>query len=195
MPYEVPERNDRPAEDRELVKMLKSPARILIIIHVALVVGLLAFLGFGLAKNGLALSIGDPIMLGVLGAFCFMDIVARSIFLFVMTRLARNAYRTGNLPAQLQTQAQSMPMWQNLGEIAPLALYYQQRSIVAAALLEGVAFFGAMIFYMDGSVVGLGAALLLAAWIFASTPTARRIAEWVETQKRIVEEEQQFSAT
>jgi hypothetical protein len=65
----------------------------------------------------------------------------------------------------------------------------QTKTIVAAAVLEGVARLSIFAFLLEGSLLALVVAGLLAAAILAMVPSAARTVRWIERQLRLMDEE------
>jgi hypothetical protein len=79
-----------------------------------------------------------------------------------------------------------------LGDAGTLYGVYQTKTIVGAALLEGVAFLSITAFLLEGTWIALGVGVGLAVVVLTMFPSAPRAAEWVEGQMRRIQEEQQF---
>ena len=70
--------------------------------------------------------------------------------------------------------------------------FYQTRMIVGAALLEGPAFFLLIAYLIERSPWSLAAAIFMILGVAAHFPTEQRVAEWVEQQMSLLEEERQL---
>ena len=69
----------------------------------------------------------------------------------------------------------------------------QSRLIVSAALLEGMAFFLLVAYFIEGNPLALGGALALVVGIILQFPTRSSVAGWLERQVSSIRNEQQFS--
>jgi hypothetical protein len=76
----------------------------------------------------------------------------------------------------------SLPNAGELGDVAPLAAIYQTRTIVAAAMLEGAAFFAVTAFMIGRQSLALYVAMALVVLILSQFPTAPRLESWLETE-------------
>jgi hypothetical protein len=74
-----------------------------------------------------------------------------------------------------------------------LAMIYQTKMIIGAAMLEGGCFLALMAYMMERQVPSLLMAAVLLAALLAHFPTYGRVEVWVEEQWRRVEEERRFS--
>jgi hypothetical protein len=70
-----------------------------------------------------------------------------------------------------------------------LCALYQTRMIVGAAILEGAAFFLLIAYLLEGQVICLAAAVLFAALIAAKFPTQTGIANWMDKQAYLLDQE------
>jgi hypothetical protein len=70
-----------------------------------------------------------------------------------------------------------------------LMALHQQRLIVAAALLEGVAFLMIIAYLVEHSRWALVVAAVLIGLILAHVPTRQRVSTWLAAQRRAIEEE------
>jgi hypothetical protein len=175
-----------------LATALQPAARTLQIIVVALCIGALSFTGIavllrmtGNMQGGNANEILTPMAIcgAVLAFFASWTLPAIAI-----KRGRRNiAKGRYSLP-----QAQGGPLHHslaNLGDAGLLYMVYQTKTIIGAALLEGAAFFNNIAYMLEGNLITLIAALLLVAAVAAMFPTATRIADWIESQLRLMREE------
>jgi hypothetical protein len=175
-----------------LATALQPVARTLQIIVVALCIGALSFTGIavllrmtGNMQGGSANEILTPIAIcgAVLAFFASWTLPAIAI-----KRGRRNiAKGRYSLP-----QAPGGPLHHslaNLGDAGLLYMVYQTKTIIAAALLEGAAFFNNIAYMLEGNLITLIAALLLVAAVAAMFPSATRIADWIESQLRLMREE------
>ena len=94
----------------------------------------------------------------------------------LMTKTARAKITAGELGA-IQSESQL------------LAGQYQSNTIVAAALLEGAAFFNLVAYIIDGHPASLGLGIGLALVILSMFPSTQRMTNWIEQQTRLISEE------
>ncbi len=78
------------------------------------------------------------------------------------------------------------------GDAGRLMCVYQIRTIVASALLEGVAFFAIIVYLLTQSMVGLLVAVALILALSLHIPTRSGVVNWVENQLHLIEQERQF---
>ena len=74
-----------------------------------------------------------------------------------------------------------------------LAMIYQMKMIIGAAMLEGGCFLALTAYMVERQVPSLVMAAVLLAALLAHFPTYGRVAAWIEEQLRRVEEERRFS--
>jgi hypothetical protein len=66
---------------------------------------------------------------------------------------------------------------------------YQTRTIVSAAMFEGLAFFATIAYLVEGNPISLGVAVAMILGVAAHFPTPGRIIGWVDRQLEAVEVE------
>lgn len=69
-----------------------------------------------------------------------------------------------------------------------LAFVYQTQFIIGAAMNEGAAFFAVIAYFLEGSPIALGLALVLIAGVAARFPTRERFDAWLDAQLGRVQE-------
>jgi hypothetical protein len=79
-----------------------------------------------------------------------------------------------------------------IGDVGPLTVAYQVRLIVAAALLEGVAFFNLIAYMIERQSLSLIVAGLLLLMILSHIPTVGRLQEWVERELNTIDQLRQM---
>ena len=185
----------------DLQQKLAPQVRTLQIIIAALAAGVIVFLAGTLviAPSDEAAGGGDaelPLGLGLMTLVAlFMTasmVVARMIVPAQMTAVARRRIAAGTWHPPQSTQA-TEKLLEQTGDAGKLSMIFMMRTIVAAALLEGAAFTSIVAYMQEGSTVALGLAVALAAGILLHFPTAPRVAGWIETQLRRVEEERDIA--
>lgn len=73
-----------------------------------------------------------------------------------------------------------------------LAMVYQVKMIIGAALLEGGCFLALCAYMIERQLSSLAVAAVLLAALLAHFPTRRRVEAWIEDQLRRVDEERRF---
>jgi hypothetical protein len=86
----------------------------------------------------------------------------------------------------------SMPNAGELGVVVPLAVIYQTRTIIAAALLEGAAFFATVAYLIEHKPITLYVAIALAFLILAHIPTLSRFESWLDSESTSIEQMRQM---
>jgi hypothetical protein len=77
-----------------------------------------------------------------------------------------------------------------LGEAGKLLGAFQSQLIVGLAFMESGALLGALVYLLNGSPIALGLAIgLVGAMVARFFPSAARMAEWIDVQQRLVDEE------
>jgi hypothetical protein len=142
--------------------------RVMQIIVVALAMGCFTALAAMFSLRDANAAKPDPPVLTYLGlAFCASVVVAR----LIVPRAIVSAVR-----ARLAEQ-------QRTDSVEPLLGAFQSRMIVAAALLEGGAFFMAVAYLLEGHALALGVGAALALAVAAHFPTVMGVAAWVDEQQ------------
>jgi hypothetical protein len=97
------------------------------------------------------------------------------------------------VPAVMTKTARAKLQSNDLGafksETELLAGQYISNNIVAAALLEGTAFFNLVAYMIEGHPLSLGLGVGLALAIMSMFPTRERMANWIAQQTRLIGEE------
>jgi hypothetical protein len=74
-------------------------------------------------------------------------------------------------------------------DLQPLLAAYQTQMIVGAALCESAAFFASICYLVEGAMIAIPVALLALALVAFHFPTARRVEQWVDLQRELIEAE------
>ncbi|MGW8257562.1 MAG: hypothetical protein ACWGMZ_08765 [Thermoguttaceae bacterium] len=69
---------------------------------------------------------------------------------------------------------------------------YQTKTIVSGALLEGTIFFLTIAYMIEGSPLSVVPAIVLMLVLIAQMPTTGRVANWIQRQLRLIDEERSF---
>jgi hypothetical protein len=80
----------------------------------------------------------------------------------------------------------------DLGDVPPLVAIFQTRTIIAAALLEGAAFFACIAYMLERQPIALAAVGVLLLLILSQMPTVGRVESWLETELSIVSQLRQL---
>ncbi len=181
----------------DLTERLKPAIMTLRIIVMALTTGVVAFaITAILIRRQQAAAPADD----VAGLLTTLGIAAAPVA-FLLSRFlpgifvakARGQIASGQigLPSESNSRETSGPQSSlgQLGDDEKLFTVYQTRTIISAALLDGVAFLNIVAFLSGGSLIALGLGLLLALAIVAQFPRVSRVVEWIEAQRRLMAEE------
>jgi hypothetical protein len=117
-----------------------------------------------------------PVMLYVGAALSVGALVAR-LFLPDLI-IAGQLSKRFTLPEREQPEPQMIDRY-----VAPWPALYQMRLIICGALMEGVAFFWLITYFLTGELVSLGAALVFILILIVQIPTRGRVESWIETQQ------------
>ena len=167
------------------------------IIVAALIGGCLSFLGVAVVMRlqG-AMPQGDPqpILSYVLVMFAVTALAARAIVPGVIVARGRRAIARGTwrLPEGPRAGGSLGDFLAGGGDAAKLAMVSQTSLIVSAALLEGVAFFGLVVYMIQGDLAALAIAILMILGIAAHFPTRSRVEGWIESQLAALQQERQL---
>jgi hypothetical protein len=174
-------------DDRDL---LDQPIRTMRIIIVALIVGVLFFMGFVIfqrqAQNQPAAP-QEPLFTYVALANACMILVA----FFLLPRFLMASLRRGPTPSAgaggftPQIQAE---------DTVRLRVLWHTRTIMRAALLEGATFFLLVAYLLEGMDVSLIVAFLFVVGLVCLFPTRARVENWMERQRLHLEEERMTGA-
>jgi len=131
----------------------------------------------------------------VLGLFLIGDVAARLIVPSMIIAQARRKIAAGQwrLPDG-PNQASAMPIIERTGEAGMLFFTHQTKTIVAAAIIEGVTFFAIIVYMMTQSMFGLAVAIVMIAVLTLHFPTRDGVLNWIEDQLRRIDEERSLGA-
>jgi hypothetical protein len=164
--------------DEALQRELAAPLTTLRIIVLALAMGCVTFLvvAFVLRNSGErdAPPAGPPTLTIVAAALAAGAAVARAFVSPLVVASGRRRLASDDAKA--------------------LAGLYTNRTILAAALLEGAAFAAGVAYLVEGRVAILVVGALLAAAVASHFPTASGMAGWIEDQRRRLREEGSLGA-
>jgi len=129
----------------------------------------------------------------VLGMFLIGAVAARMIVPGIMVTQARRKIIAGewSLPDGPQ-QTELMSVIERTGDAGRLMVAHQTKTIVAAALIEGVTFFAIIAYMITQSTFALAVACGMIAVQAMHFPTRNGVYGWIETQLRLIEQERAF---
>ncbi|HEY1601912.1 MAG TPA: hypothetical protein VGG64_20085 [Pirellulales bacterium] len=116
---------------------------------------------------------------------------------FALSRaLARSVVRRGR--SQLVAGELSIPAnaydISALGDAGKMYDVYQRQAIRSATVVFGAALFCVAAVYLVGSVASLGLSIVLMFWLHGMYPHATRVAEWIDNELRLVDDERVIAA-
>lgn len=77
------------------------------------------------------------------------------------------------------------------GDAGRLFVVYQTKTIVAAAILQSVGFFGIVVYMITSSMVGLVVAIVMTLGLAMHFPNRYGVIQWIENQLQLIEQERQ----
>ncbi len=166
--------------------------RVLQIIVAALTAGTFFFLVIALAIRaslakppGLSMPISLTAIAVVVaaGSLVARQFVVRAVVSKGRRQIANGAYR----PAAPQQTGDGIGTPR--GDAQCLLQVFTTKTIISAAMFEGVAFFATIVFLLEGSPVSLGLAILLILAVAMHFPTRSHIINWVDRQTETIEQE------
>ena len=173
--------------DEQTREVVVRSARTAQIITVALCLGVTVFAGVVLAQRG----VGGEGNLGILTMTAMVLTVAGVPAGFLVgqqiTRTARSRLLGDTEAAQDQKGGTTT-------QAVALVAAYQNKLIIAAALLEGPCFLALFAYLNEGHTASLALAGICLLGILARFPTVGQLTDWLERQLQLIREEQQFSA-
>lgn len=185
--------------DSQWQEELAPVTRQLQIIVGALVAGTVSFLAIVLvmtANKAIERLQADlPIMTFVALAFAASAVLARVIApRIIVTQGRRKILRgTWQPPQGPAASARTAAFLERTGDAGKLAMLLTTRTIVAAAILEGAAFFALVAYMLERSPLSLIVAVALILALILHIPTCSRTVHWIEEQLNLLRQEQQLS--
>ena len=128
-------------------------------------------------------------------AFLFVIVAARFVLPTIVVRKGRGGIARGtfSLPQTRDAPLQgSREELEQMGDAGRLFVLYQTKTIIGAALIEGVTFFMIIAYLAERQMLALGIAIALILAVAAHMPTRAGVVHWIEDQLRFVEEERAF---
>ena len=118
-------------------------------------------------------------------------IFACAIVPTIMVRRGRQAILRGDSPVPMSPGlAERMAdFYAKTGDAGKLMVLYQAKTIVAAAMLEGAAFFALVIYLLGQDRVSLALGVLLSVGVGLHMPTRSGVIRWIDGQLLLMEQE------
>ncbi len=157
----------------------------------AMTAGALAFLAIAVyVRWGRAPAAGPPVLTWVaIGAGAAM-LAARMILPPMIVAQRRAALARGRLELPLRYGSPVFDEFlEKSGDAGVLWVVYQANLLIAAAPLEGAAFFALVAYLVEGSPWALGAAAVLIATLARMIPTRETVFAWMDDQLRLLDQE------
>lgn len=171
----------------------RTAVRTIQIIVCALAAGVIVFLGvtiFVIPRTARAAPPDKPILTYTSIGMAVAVIAAWLIVPNVVTAGMRRSIIGGK--SDDWGLVKNLPNAAELGDVVPLAVAYQTRTIVAAALLEGAAFFATIAYMIERQPIALVVAIVFALLILSQIPTLSRFESWLETESNGIEQMRQM---
>lgn len=160
----------------------------------AMAAGALVFLAVAIGLRGLHQPLRwhwTPMTL-ILAGCAGAAIVASLTVPTAMVRSGRRAILDGQFPipqAPASEHDTSPATWAPTDDAHRLMLVFQGRTILAAAVAEGVGCFAIVTYMVEGSGFALGLAILAIVAILVRMPTRSAAIHWIENQLHLMEQE------
>jgi len=190
-----PHRHDPQRQDSQGQNELSLVVQRLQMVVGTLIAGCVIFLVIVLViPSGEAPRPDPPMMTYIAVGFAVAGLFARAIVPGIMAAALRRKILQGTWPPP-QGQGRFAAVAEFLertGERGSLAMLFNMRTIVAAAILESAIFFLLCAYLIEHRPGSLVVAVLLLLGLFVHIPTHRQLADWIEDQLRLLEEERQL---
>jgi len=133
----------------------------------------------------------------VLIVFLVADMMARVIVPRILVGQGRRRIAAGqwSLPQAAAGQAKIVSFLERAGDAGQLLFVYQAKTIVAAALLEGLAFFGIIVYLITRSPLGIVVAIAMILGLALHVPTRSGVVHWIEDQLELIDQDRQSRAS
>jgi len=130
------------------------------------------------------------------------------LILFLILEMTARAFVPGLIVAQgrgkIASGQWSLPEEARQGDIAAfiertddagrLLGLYQTRTVIASAMLEGVAFLAIIVYLLTQSIVGLAIAVVMIVGLALHIPTRSGVVHWIEDQLQLIEEQRRLGS-
>lgn len=168
-------------------EQVRAQVRTTQIVNGALMLGLLAFLGFvafarmsPANKGFLGPNPFDVTSALVLAAVAFTAVQVGLSWFVPNVVLAKQQRYALDRPAETGHQVEGGPPAQ--GAVPGILAAYTTRRIVQLGLLEGAAFLNGVVFMLKGNAIALGLAIGLLALMGVGFPTVERVRAWLDRE-------------
>jgi nitric oxide reductase large subunit len=153
----------------------------------AILLGIVAFLGIAVSLRTQPQfqqqPAGVPILTYTSAAFTLMMLVLQAVFPGMVATASRRKLATATPPSSANAGLELSP------EVIGLCGIYQTRLIIAAALIEGGAFFCLISYLVEGQWPSLAIAVFCVVVIASKFPTRGRLERWLEAQQEVLQYE------
>ena len=129
------------------------------------------------------------LVLFLAGVSISRDIVPGLIVSQSRRKISAGQWQSPKGPSGLDLRA---PLIERTGDAGRLMSVFQTKTIVAAALLEGLAFFATIVFMLTQSMIALAVAVVMILGVMLHFPTHSGVAHWIEDQLALIEQERLF---
>lgn len=179
-------------DDQSWQQRLPGYVATLRIIVIALILGALTFvaIAIGVRASGDGFNTDVGFMTGMAIAVACIMLILQPLVVSQVTRSLRQQVAQGTWSTASQRAGQ--PQY-TATDGDRLASVYTSRTIIAVAMLEGVAFFCGTVILIEGSLFALAIAIALAFFIALRIPSTSRMQDWIETQFRRMNEEKMLA--
>jgi hypothetical protein len=173
---------------------LIQQTRVLQIIVGALVMGCLTFFAVTSVTGGpLSAEPWEPTILTAVLAIMACSLVAmRFVVLAVLTSNARRQIAQQSDRQTVDPRRFAAKAERNDGDLARLLSFYQTRTIIGAAMLEGLSMFALVVHMVDRDQISLVIAVAAIAGVAFHFPTTARVVAWIEHQMAAIEAQRAF---
>ncbi|MHB8901449.1 MAG: hypothetical protein ACYC6Y_22085 [Thermoguttaceae bacterium] len=141
---------------------------------------------FGRRDDRLSLALHAVLAVALVGVVAARTIVPGLLVALQRRRIAAGLWKG---PADPLGAAALASFLERTGDAGRLMGVFQTKRIVAAAMLEGLAFLAIVVFLLTQSLIALAVAVLTIAALLTHIPTVSGVAHWIEDQLALVEQE------
>jgi hypothetical protein len=168
--------------------------RTLQIIVAALIVGCGMFMAIVLVVAGSSSKVADPPVITYIALAMAAGAVAARLIIpgIIVAQARRRILSDAQITAQGQPPARKTRSTEQNNDTSKLIQMFLVKTIVAAAILEGAAFFSLIAHLVEHSPLSLYAAIVLIVALAAHFPTQARVDGWIDDQTRLLDEERQL---
>jgi len=135
-----------------------------------------------------------PLITYVATGFAVVSLIVRAVVPGIVVTLGRRRILNGNWPMPASrggSQPINVEFIERTGDAGRLAVLSLNRTIIAAAMLEGAAFFALVAYMIERLPLALVVAVALIVGVALHFPTRSRLVHWVEDQLALIEQERQ----